>query len=149
MTRENTRQRDADFANRCLAIVRRQNAANLITDRDGIIAEALSSRPLSFYVSFDYALSRLAALRRHESRTHGLKASAGQRALWLELGDLVDRHMRRSPKIKLTDALTLAINYGRPSRFYISRRKAREIFDNAIAGQTVYHPRRNQTTHLP
>lgn len=111
-------------------------------DREEIIDEALRSRPLGFYVSYDYALSRLAALRHHNDTMSTFIAKGGRRAMWAELDELVGRHMRRSPKMKITDALTMAITYGRPSRFHISHRKAREIFDRVMTSRIVYHPRR-------
>ncbi len=80
--------------------------------------EVQRARPLHFYVGYDRAVMILKRIERHgvESTLCGDES----RAMWLDLSQQVREIMSARPRLTFAQALTQALYFSRPQRFYMT-----------------------------
>ena len=128
-----TQLRDDDFADRLRAVAKNYDRTSSRVTPEIIIAEALASRPQRYYLSFKTVASNLSRLR--NSGTLAFKSSANRSTTlqqWCDINHAVSLYMARNKDISLAEAISYIINFSRPSRFFISDKKARELFRRTL-----------------
>ncbi len=118
--------RDEDFVDCLRRAIKRHSADKKPSTSSQIIAEALASQPRRYYLSYSTIESGLGRLRNDGYFNRRSDRMTYKR--WLDINAAVNRYLARNKQAKLTDAISHVVNFGRPTRFYISDKKARELF---------------------
>lgn len=141
-TNSMTGLRDEDFANKLAEIAGNLCRRGLHPSADDIINAAIMSRPRHYYLSYNYILRRLNALR-HAGFFDGTQRSGGNgpRAMWHEIDAKVRAYKQRHRRATTEDAVSWLVNFSSPERFYISRPTAMRIFRRRFRAETIYSPR--------
>ena len=128
-----TQLRDDDFANSLRSVARSYgNTSDRVTP-ETIIAEALASRPQRYYLTFRTISVTLPRLRNSGAlKTNGRSQRSATIEQWRDINDAVSRYMALHRRATLADAITHVINFSRPSRFFISEKKAQELFRRTL-----------------
>lgn len=121
--------RDEDFIDSLRSTMRRLKRERRFAAPSQIIAEALASRPRRYYLSYTTVATRLMRLR----NSGQLKISgSGKVSLavrqWADINSAVDRYLCRHKRATIGEAISYVVAFDRPCRFYISDKKARELF---------------------
>ncbi len=133
--------RDRDFAECCAETVRRARFNNEYPTPAEAIARAMSMRPRAYYVSIGYAYTQVLNIRRIGPDRYSASATQPSDMMWLEIYERVMAAMVSRRCCSLFDALVCVMEQ-RPSRFYISRRRATEIFNDAVRRGITFTPRK-------
>ena len=119
--------RDADFAKSLKESLRRYRAMSVRPTSTQIIEDALAARPQRFYLTYRTIEARINRLRREAIGAGGKKLSASQQQ-WVEVSAAINRFLARNKRATMSDAINHVVNFARPSRFFISERKAQLLF---------------------
>ena len=130
--------RNEEFRRRCVEIFKSDLQNGVIQPLDSVLERAIACRPLCHYMSYDTASRRLHAISRHGLKVVVKEPLAAQ--MWTELAAQITEIMTLSPNKSFDRALSFVLNFGRPSRFYISIDTARRI----IAPNITYQIRLNR-----
>ena len=132
-------QRDADFAQCLRDVAKRYEKDRLSGTPETIIAEAMESQPPRYYLSFFTIVTNLSRIRNSVffSRTEECDKNHTRRQ-WHEINRAVNRYLARNKGASLTDAVTHVVCFSRPERFYISDKKAREVFRRTFRREYRY-----------
>lgn len=125
--------RDEDFADCLRAVAKNYDKTSSPVTPEIIIAEALASQPQRYYLSFKTVSANLSRLR--NSGTLASKSKANRSATleqWRDINKAVSRYMARNKHVSLSEAITYVVNFSRPSRFFISDKKAYELFRRTL-----------------
>ncbi|GFI14597.1 hypothetical protein IMSAGC008_02157 [Muribaculaceae bacterium] len=117
-----TKERNRDFIEVCLSIIRREQRSGKSPSLAAVVAEALSRSPRCHYVAYDRASEILHMLER--SGSAGIATSNLQRVRWLELYSQVREAIDGPRKLSFDKALSFVLAFRRPSRFYIHPARA-------------------------
>lgn len=120
----NTTARNRDFVRRCFEIYEAHLREGVSLTPDELVVIALQSRPRAHYLSFETASKKLHLIERSGI---GIVKEAAARAMWTELRSQVDEVMRVRGNLTFSAALSAVLNFGRPTRFYMSEGRARNI----------------------
>ncbi len=133
-----TQLRDDDFADCLRAVAGRYEKDRRAVSAETIIAEAMATSPKRYYVAFATIVQNVSRLLRSGYAADDPKlTSLNARQQWLDIYRSVRRYMILHKDASLDDAITYVVNYTRPARFYISDKKARELFRRTL--RCVYH----------
>lgn len=132
-------RRDADFAQCLRTVARRYEKDRRNVTPETIIAEAMASKPQRYYLSFSTIVTNLSRIRKSGffSRTEECDKNHTRRQ-WHEINRAVNRYLARNKGATLTDAITHVICFSRPERFYISDKKAHELFRRTFRREYRY-----------
>jgi hypothetical protein len=144
MKKRNFELRDRDFAACCLETVRRAGFNNERLGAAEAIARAMAMQPAAYYVSPGYAYIPIGNIRRMGADRYSTMATEPSDMMWLEIYERVMAAMENKPRRCLFTTIAEVISR-RPTRFYISRRRALEIFNKSVRRDIIYTPRK---THL-
>ncbi len=106
-------------------IVRKANAEHRRIDLRQLCREVRMCRPTHFYVNYDRAALILHNIDRYGDEPAMLNEEI--RAMWFDLYAQVKEIMRLRPKLTFPQALTQALFYSRPKRFYMSEETIRRL----------------------
>ena len=119
--------RDADFAKSLKESLQRYRAMSVRPTSTQIIADALAARPQRYYLSYRTIEARINRLRRETIAADAKTLSASQ-PQWAEISAAINRFLARNKRATMSDAINHVVNFARPSRFFISERKAQQLF---------------------
>lgn len=125
--------RDEDFADCLRAVAKNYNRASTRVTPEIIISEALASQPRRYYLSFKTIAANLSRLR--NAGTLASKSSTNRSTTleqWRDINKAVSRYMARNKHVSLSEAITYVVNFSRPTRFFISDKKAYELFRRTL-----------------
>ncbi len=128
--------RDADFARSLKESLKRCRKTYGRPTGTQIINEALASRPQRFYLSYRTVESHLRTMRRNTRSDCGRTTPA--RDQWAEISKAVDCYLARHKDARFAEAVDYVVNYARPSRFFISERKALELFRRTLSREYCF-----------
>lgn len=128
--------RDADFAKRLKESLQRYRTMAVRPTSTQIIEDALAARPQRFYLDYRTIEGRINRLRRESFGGNGKKLSPCQQQ-WAEISAAINRFLARNKRATMSDAINHVVNYVRPSRFFISERKAQDLFRRTLCRE--YH----------
>lgn len=131
--------RDRDFMLACCKIV--EATGGRLTQAQ-VARRAASMEAPAFYVSFDYAMRRLSAMRRCNKP---LRLTGGAADLFVELNLRVSMKMALGDR-KLSQALTEVLSEGRASGFFLTPASAVFLYKRLRREQRV---RRRSPRHRP
>lgn len=120
----NTSARNRDFIRRCFEIYESHLREGVGLTAEELVRLALQAQPRAHYLSFDTASKKLHLIERCGI---GIVKEAAARAMWTELRSQVDEVMRVRRNLTFSAALSAVLNFGRPTRFYMSVERARKI----------------------
>ncbi len=141
MKKRNFELRDRDFAACCLETARR---ADFNSERLGaaeVISRAMAMQPQAYYVSPGYAYIQVMNIRRMGADRYSTMATEPSDMMWLEIYERVMAAMEDTSRRCLFSTIVEVLSR-RPTRFYISRRRALEIFSKSVRREIVYTPRK-------
>lgn len=134
--------RDEDFATKLEEMASNLRRHGLQPTADDIINAAMMSRPRQYYLTYNYILRRLNALRHAGFFDRSPAPLPGSpRAVWVEIDAKIKAYRLRHRRATIEDAVTHLVNFCSPDRFYISHSTARRIFRERFRAETVYKPR--------
>ncbi len=126
-----TQLRDEDFI-QCLRYVVSEHPS---ASPDVLIDLAIASQPRRYYLTYNSVNTVLPKLRKKGLPRRPSSYSGKQSyERWIDINNAVCRYMALTKHSTVADAITHVLNFERPSRFFIPRRRAVEIF-NAIICQ--------------
>lgn len=128
-----TQLRDDDFAECLRAVAKSYDKSPFSVTPEIIITQALALQPQRYYLSFNTIAANLPRLR--NSGLFSSKSKAKRSATfeqWRDINNAVSCYMMRNKRATLYDAISHVINFGRPSRFFISDKKAHELFRRTL-----------------
>lgn len=128
--------RDADFALSLKESLKRCRQEFGRPTGTQIISDALASRPQRFYLSHRTVESRLRLIRKDGNYCSSRRTPS--RDQWAEISKAVDRYLARHKEADFSEAVDYVVNYARPSRFFISDRKARELFRRTLSREYCF-----------
>ena len=121
-----TQLRDEDFA----ACLRRVAAENPSATADELINLASCCTPRRYYITYTTVVTQLPRMRKKGlERRAVMPDGIPSRERWIDINNAVCRYMILNRRATLHDAITHVINFERPTRFFISRRHATDIFN--------------------
>lgn len=129
--------RDADFMKNLKASLKRFHDRSERPSGSQIIADALKSRPERYYFSYRTVESHIRRMRKNRFDPVHSRLTAA-RSEWVEIHAAVDRYLARHKKAPISEAIDYVVNFARPSRFFISDRKARQLFNQTITKKFHY-----------
>ena len=138
MIKQETFDRDADFAAVCRRLLAGYRRSHRRISFSEFVREAMNTRPGHHYVAFESAMRLLYNMRRGRRKAF-VNFDTAQK--WAELNDQVNRTMARRPCLSFPRAVAFVLACKRPSRFYIPERRARAIVREVLAEETVVVPR--------
>lgn len=138
----NHTMRDRDFAACCVEAASRARFNNERLTASELIARAMAMQPQCYYVSPGYAHTKIKAIGSIGAARYSTMASEPVDMMWLELYERVVSEMEESQSRCLFKAVVRVIGR-RPSRFYISPRRAYEIFNRAVRAEKIFVPRKS------
>lgn len=141
MKKRNFELRDRDFAACCLETACR---ADFNSERLGaaeVISRAMAMQPQAYYVSPGYAYTQIMNIRRMGADRYSTMATEPSDMMWLEIYERVMAAMENTSRRCLFSIIVEVLSR-RPTRFYISRRRALEIFNKSVRREIVYTPRK-------
>ena len=131
--------RDADFVECLRSVAGRYEKDRRTVSPEIIIAEAIASRPRRYYLSFTTVHNTLSRLRSAGTLSVApLSGSVNSRCQWIDINRAVSRYLALHKGASLADAISYVVNFSRPDRFYISDRKARELFRRTLRREYHY-----------
>ncbi len=131
--------RDADFAECLRAVARRYEKERRRVTPETIIAEALASKPQRYYLSFSTIMTNLSRIRNSGFFSRSAECDKSHtRRQWHEINRAVNHYIAFHKGATLTDAITHVICFSRPERFYISDKKAWEVFRRTFRREYRY-----------
>ena len=122
--------RDADFADSLKASLKRYHDRNERPTSTQIINDALAMRPRRYYLSYRTVENTINHISNEPSRRQARHTASRQQ--WDELSRAVFRYLARHKDATTAEAVNHVINFERPSRFFISERKARELLRRTL-----------------
>ena len=82
-----------------------------------------------YYLSYSTVSTQLSRLRgKGHLKTAANRKSTLARSQWADISSAVDRYLCRNKRATIGEAITHVVNFERPKRFYISDKRARELF---------------------
>ena len=121
--------RDEDFTECLRSTILRHQRERRDTAAAAIISEALASRPRRYYLAYSTVSTQLSRLRgKGHLKTAANRKSTLARSQWADISSAVDRYLCRNKRATIGEAITHVVNFERPKRFYISDKRARELF---------------------
>ena len=125
----NSTLRDTDFINNACAILNaaRSNGEHLTMDE--LIRRALRARPSGYYADFDNAYSKILKCAKDKG---DVCSKPLMRDYWNDMYGKVDNYRKQCPGTAIYSALSYVLNFQRPERFYITRRKAAQLLNGCI-----------------
>lgn len=120
----NTTARNRDFIRRCFEIYEANLREGRRLSPGELVRVALHTRPKAHYLAFDSASK---TLHRIERQGLGVFKEPVAQARCAELRSQVDEVRRVRKKLTFAAALSAVINFGRPSRFFMSEERALRI----------------------
>lgn len=138
----NTELRDRDFADCCVETVRRARFNNEQLSSAEAVARAMAMRPRAFYVSSGYAYNQVLRIRQMGGDRYSTMATEPSELMWLEIYGRVMAAMESGDHFCLFSAVVSVVD-SRPTRFYLSRRRAIEIFNGVVRRDVTFTPRKS------